>query len=308
MVDSSPVSIAMTAARARRPDAGDPALVHLPSVRECIRASLSGTALEHIAAELTPQLGGGKLLRARLTLRMGSATGVPLHIATKAAAAVEVVHVASLFHDDILDGGTMRRGTPAIWVEHGVKIAVLAGDLLLSQAFRMIQKACPERVSELLPVVFDMCDAETRQELLIAAAGDAWEDCETIARRKTGGLFGFAAACCPPNETVLAEALREAGCRVGAAYQLADDLHDFSNDDEADKTLGTDAASMKLTAASAADGLDRSLGNIQSLIGSALPLLSRWPTVRDALQDYLDQDLAPAMELMTRHFRLGAAQ
>jgi geranylgeranyl pyrophosphate synthase len=287
---------------------GSPALAGLPAVRERISAALAVTALEQLAAELVPQLSGGKLLRAKLTLRMGAATGVPSPVAIDVASAVEIIHAASLFHDDVLDGGLLRRGSPTLWTRHGVKIAVLAGDLLLSQAFRMIQNAAPARVRELLPVVFDMCDAETEQELLIAAAGDTWADCEVIARRKTGGLFGFAAACCPPTEPVLAEALRNAGCRLGTAYQLADDIHDFSDDNDSDKTLGTDAASMKLTAASATDGLDKSLGSIQALIGSATPLLDRWPAARTALQDYLDHDIAPAIETMTRHFRFGAAQ
>lgn len=89
------------------------------------RELLKDSSLVSIGDELQPFLGMGKMLRARLTLAIGSATDLPDDDCLKAAATVEMVHLASLLHDDVIDNGLIRRGKAAFWKEKGSTSATL---------------------------------------------------------------------------------------------------------------------------------------------------------------------------------------
>lgn len=169
----------------------------------------------------------------------------------RAGAAVEMLHAASLLHDDIVDGGTRRRGAPALWVSEGARAAVILGDLLMSLAVECIQETLPDRIPLLVATFREMCEAEVEQEFSLLGDDASWARCLSIARRKTGSLFGFAVACAGGDDARLTDALRHTGYALGTAYQLADDFLDTAPDPAAaDKTLGTDQLGGKLTAAS----------------------------------------------------------
>jgi geranylgeranyl pyrophosphate synthase len=147
-----------------------------------------------------------------------------------------------------------------------------------------------------------MCEAEVEQEFHLAREDDPWEQCVSIARRKTGSLFGLAAFCAAGRDNPeLAEALRNAGYAVGTAYQLADDLLDISGDASlAGKTLGTDAATEKLTAASAwLTGKDPA-GRVEELVRTSGEALAAWPAVQEAWEFYVNQVITPVVQSYIR--------
>jgi geranylgeranyl pyrophosphate synthase len=268
-------------------------------VRERVLGFLKSSSLRPLAERLYPCMANGKMLRARLLLRVGAVTDVPLEDRFCAATAAELVHAASLLHDDVIDEGKVRRGRPTLWVQEGVKGAVLLGDLMVCHAFALVQQSPNASLAGMLvESAREMCDAETQQELLLKGRAADWETCISVARRKTGALFAFAAYAGAGPTAPLRVALRAAGYAVGTAYQLADDVFDAQGDPlRSDKTLGGDAANAMPTAASAAatDGVDPKL-YVWDLCDSARASLSQWPDVQDAWDAYMTHDMKPALE------------
>jgi len=115
-----------------------------------IRGSLCETSLRTLMPCLEALTGGGKLLRARLLFRVGCGVGVDERTLVQAAAAVELVHAASLVHDDVIDGSVIRRHAPAFWVENGAAGAILVGDLLFCEAMRLLDHADYQSLMPLL--------------------------------------------------------------------------------------------------------------------------------------------------------------
>jgi octaprenyl-diphosphate synthase len=207
----------------------------LGEVEELLRKATSGhgaTLGEDAAATLD---AGGKRLRPMLVLlcagpeRCGEA--VP------AATAIELVHMATLVHDDVLDDAPLRRGLPTVASTSGRGRAVATGDLLFSRAFALLAEAGDARSVALLA---DASVALARGEL--AQRQDAF-DLEVSedrylarCRLKTGRLFEC--ACMLGRE---GEGLREFGGEIGLAFQLLDDVLDVSGPPErTGKARGTD--------------------------------------------------------------------
>lgn len=282
----------------------------LDDVRRTMERALRETALAPVAKNLGAVLGGGRMLRSRLILRVGPAAGTPAPTLTACAAAVELMHAASLLHDDVIDRGLMRRGLPAFWVQKGIPGAILLGDLLVCRALSLAGTTAAGRT--LLPVLIrkcgEMCEAESEQELLFRHRPPSWKRCVSIARRKTGSLFSFAGLAAGGGDRRLCSALEDAGYAVGTAYQLADDLLDAHGRSlPAGKTLGNDARTGKTTAASAwkQDRVDPR-AHIRRLCRSSSASLAPWPRVHDAWLEFMTLDLNPAIEACTRHFSLKA--
>ncbi|MDP2989028.1 MAG: polyprenyl synthetase family protein, partial [Kiritimatiellota bacterium] len=273
----------------------------LDAVQAMIMDSLRQTSLAPMIEELSGAIGGGKMLRARLALKVGAATSAPCDTLLRAAAAVEMVHAASLLHDDVIDGGVLRRGIPSFWKKKSVSGAILLGDLLVCKAVQMLDGIENGRLGGMLVrLAGEMCDAEAEQELVtggsatrlgvasgkawVTERGASWEKCVSVARRKTGSLFAFAAAATDGSDEKRAEALLEAGYRIGTAYQLADDILDVRGTAVGDgKNLGQDALNGKRTSVSAAGGTDTpARQHIAQLCADSSQLLVAWPPVQEA--------------------------
>lgn len=274
-----------------------------------MRDTLRRSPVEALIDDLRPCLDGGQMLRSRLALRVGIATGVPDALLIPRAAAVELLHAASLLHDDLLDGGVVRRGEPSLWVLKGVKAAVLAGDMLVARALRLIQEHAMALMPVALDVLQNMCDAETEQEMLLLGADHSWDACVENARRRTGGLFGLAACAGVRDDMALIPVLREAGTRLGTAYQLADDILDAYHEPGAnDKTLGTDVPSGRLTAITAVHGPQRDLvSGIRDLLDSSRDVLGDRHREREAWERYLAEDIGPTIERLTSGYQSEVA-
>lgn len=270
----------------------------LNDVRDLMAKALADTVLSRMLDDTRALLANGKMLRSRLALRVGPATQTPYATLLHASAAVELIHAASLLHDDVIDGGFLRRNLPTFWVEKGVPGAILVGDLMLFKALDLLGQVENGRLVPLLvKMTGEICDAESEQELVLRGKTALWENCVRIARRKTGALFAFAAASAGGTDPLLSATLQEAGYLAGTAYQLADDVLDVSGDEAAaGKTLGTDVARDKTTAASAAvaGSLDPA-SYVDSLCAQAEASLSSWPHVKHAWRVFIAQDLRPAL-------------
>ncbi|MDP6439180.1 MAG: polyprenyl synthetase family protein [Candidatus Brocadiia bacterium] len=272
---------------------------------------LAAGRISALAAQLdgtidTVTLVPGKMLRTRFAAAVQpplSAVQPPLgregdwSVLEIACAATELVHTASLCHDDVIDNALMRRAGPTLWRTTSASGAVLIGDLLLCEATGLLlELEGGAYVRAFVSKVREMCAAEARQELTRGREKPPEAECLRLARAKTGALFAFLGRVCGGEEETLRSALEEAGYRVGTAYQLADDLLDvFGSEEVAAKTLGTDARRRKFTLASAAD--ERVVrGHITRLCGSALERLGPWPWARSGLERFFTVDLRPVFE------------
>ena len=188
----------------------------------------------------------GKMLRARCVYLVSDALGSPDQTRDRIALAVELIHGASLLHDDVIDGALVRRGQPAMHASHGVNGAILCGDFLFLKAVTLLGG---EAQRLLLTAACEVVEGEGRQELFERAAVRGWSDVIECARQKTGSLFGFACAA-PAEGHPLFDRLMTVGELIGTLYQIQDDLMDG---DYLDKTTGTDAQRQKMTARSALD-------------------------------------------------------
>ena len=176
---------------------------------------------------------GGKRLRARLALASCHALGGHAEDAIDWAAAVELLHNASLIHDDIQDGDRMRRGQPALWARHGAAQAINTGDLLLMLPFRALSRYPAEAQAALVQILAGYAESTVRGQILelalTASPDKGWGDYFSAVSGKTGTLFALPvrgaaelAGLMPEEANELASALSS----IGVLYQLHDDLLD----------------------------------------------------------------------------------
>ncbi len=274
----------------------------LAAVRRLIaRRACKALGFARLGKDEVEQLLPGKMLRTRLAARLAAAGATTVNRRTlrHACAATELVHTASLCHDDVVDNAVIRRARPALWQTTGASAAILIGDLLLCEALGLVTDVEGGR---LMPVfvakVREVIRTEVEQELLLRGRRVDEDECIRVARGKTGPLFALVAQVCGGEEAGLSEALEEAGYRIGTAYQLADDLLDVAGDEDvAGKTLGTDSMRRKFTLPlSAAGGGRVARRHVAELCESALTCLDAYPAARRALAEFLARDLQPVLD------------
>lgn len=269
-------------------------------VRAVVADRISSLELPGDGERLTAFLQSGKMLRTRLAARLVVGGDLPVNreAVARACAATEIAHTATLCHDDVIDNAAMRRSCPTAWKTVGSPSAVLLGDMLLCDAFRLILETEGGRYADLfLSKVGEVCAAEAEHETRLLGQQLDVETCLRLARGKTGPLFAFAAHVCGGSERPLCSALEEAGYRIGTAYQLADDLLDLiGNEEVAGKTLGTDMERGKFTLPQAADGKRLVSDHVRRLCRSAASGLEGWPEVQRALEMFIVQELQALLE------------
>jgi geranylgeranyl diphosphate synthase type II len=192
---------------------------------------------------------GGARIRPHLTLAVAQACGADdLPLAAAAGAAIELMHCASLVHDDLpcFDNALMRRGRPSVFAAHGERLAVLSGDALIVAAYQVLAMASATHPQRLLPLMNTLSAGVGAPSGIIA--GQAWECEPRVAlteyqRAKTGALFVAATVAGAQAAGADAEPWRVLGECLGEAYQVADDIRDVASDPETlGKPVGQDAA------------------------------------------------------------------
>lgn len=171
---------------------------------------------------------GAKRLRPVLTMLLASELGVPLPAASRVAAAAELMHAASLLHDDVIDEGTQRRGLPTANARWGNAAAVLAGDWLLTQAFQQLVGLPASLTAAAIPAVARMTGAAILEIETRGRTDQPLEVWRRIAEGKTGVLFAWCgrAIALLARRDDAAAALDAFGRHLGVAFQVADDLRD----------------------------------------------------------------------------------
>ena len=223
-------------------------------------ARVNALILERMQNEvaLIPQLAGhivasgGKRLRPMLTLASARLCDYQGRRHIELAACVEFIHTATLLHDDVVDESLLRRGTDTANAVWGNQASVLVGDFLFSRSFQlMVDVGSLEVLGILANASATIAEGEVRQLATVNRPDTGIADYLKVVEGKTAALF--AAACRigaviadrPPAE---AEALQAYGMNLGIAFQLVDDVLDYSaRQAELGKTVGDDFAEGKVT-------------------------------------------------------------
>jgi octaprenyl-diphosphate synthase len=235
----------------------------LSQIFEPIRADLEKVDLEfarHVQSqvELIPRIGqyiqnaGGKRIRPAVLLMAARLAGYEGDRAVLYAAVVEFIHTATLVHDDIIDDADLRRGRAAVHSRWGNDITVLLGDYLYIKSMALaLTHDTLDLVRVLCDVTLKMIEGELYQLTKNGDADISEDEHFDIMRRKTAYLFGGCAqigGMLGKIESEKEQALREYGFNLGIAFQLVDDLLDFTGDAQAvGKPLASDLREGKVT-------------------------------------------------------------
>ncbi len=228
---------------------------------------------------------GGARIRPQLCLAVASACGEDAPALTNAAAmAIELLHCASLVHDDMpcFDDADTRRGQPTVHKVYGEPLALLTGDALIVMAYQILARAGRTHPDRLAGLIDTVCIGTGAPDGIVA--GQAWEcenrvDLGQYQRAKTGALF--VASTCAGAQAAGAdpEGWRALGECLGEAYQVADDIRDvLMQADELGKPAGQDAQHGRPSAAAnlgLVGAIDHFHGLMQAAIDSVPECLSR---------------------------------
>lgn len=247
------------------------------AILRSIRAGQAGTPPPKLAAALEHAVfPGGARIRPQICMSVAKACGDDQpSISDAASAAIELIHCASLVHDDLpcFDDADIRRGKPTVHRAYSEPLAVLAGDSLIVMAFETLARQ-------------SLVDCQRGAGLVLAlaqstgmpggiCAGQGWEseatvDLSAYHRAKTGALFvaasrmGAISAGCDP------EPWTELGARIGEAFQVADDLRDALYDEETlGKPVGQDEIHARPNAVSEL-GVQGAIRRLKDILGGAI--------------------------------------
>jgi octaprenyl-diphosphate synthase len=223
---------------------------------ERMRALIAAQVLESSPAvrDMTDHVARfqGKQLRGALVLLTGEATGNTTDEHASVAAIVELIHLATLVHDDILDGAEVRRRVACVNQRWDNQVAVLLGDFLYARAFALSTQLASRLCSRLLAeTTRTLCVGEIEQSTRRFDFEMSPGDYEKIASAKTASLY--AAACelgarYPGGNESQGARMAEAGRCLGLAFQIVDDCLDLTGrEEEVGKSVGTDVEDGKVT-------------------------------------------------------------
>ena len=206
---------------------------------------LLGQALEHVRAK------GGKRMRPILILLMTKSFGKVTPVAQYAAVGLELLHTASLVHDDVVDESGERRGQASVNASYNNKVAVLVGDYILSTALLNIARTndC-DIVCDLAELGRTLSNGEILQLTNIVNTNFSEEVYFEVIRQKTAALFESCAvigAKAGGADKQAVEAARAFGRNVGIIFQIRDDIFDYYQSADLGKPTGNDMAEGKLT-------------------------------------------------------------
>jgi len=235
----------------------------LDSIRSLVKNDLLATD-RFISNELTSSIPlinelieyiiscGGKRIRPLLVLLTAKAFDQTLEKHVDLAAAIELIHTATLLHDDIVDNSTLRRGNKTANYIWGNEASVLVGDFLYSRAFQLIVKLDNPKILNIFANATNLIAEGEVMQLINCHNPDTTEAAYyDVIERKTAKLFEVAAesgAALTNNHDHFRNAMKNYGIQLGIAYQLIDDALDYSSStQELGKTMGIDLAEGKPT-------------------------------------------------------------
>ena len=251
---------------------------------EAVGRAERGNAPPRLAAAMRHAVfPGGARVRPQLSLSVAIACGDDRPAASDAAAAaIELIHCASLVHDDLpcFDAADLRRGRPSVHCAYGEALAVLAGDALIVMAFEVLSGTAVAEAGRSADLTLALARATGMPGGI--CAGQAWEseaeiDLAAYHRAKTGSLFVAATRMGAIAAGVDPEPWSELGARIGEAFQVADDLHDvLYREEDMGKPAGQDAARGRPNAV--ADlGVAGAIRRLEDILGGAIASIPACP-------------------------------
>jgi geranylgeranyl diphosphate synthase, type II len=226
---------------------------------------------------------GGARVRPRLCLAVALASGCEQpEIANAAAASIELLHCASLVHDDLpcFDAADLRRGRPSVHKAFGEQLAILAGDALIVLAFETLARV-GEAAGQRLPALLSIITRAVGPVNGIVG-GQAWECEPTVVlsdyhQAKTGALFSAAAMAGAVAARRDPAPWKVLGARLGEAFQVADDIRDVAAEvAELGKPTGRDAT-LGRPSAVAQLGLSQAVARLEQLVAGAIEVIPPGP-------------------------------
>jgi geranylgeranyl diphosphate synthase type II len=250
-------------------------------IEQALRASLApslqcGHPPKLAAAMQHAVFPGGARIRPSLCLAVAKACGEDdAELTDAAAAAVELLHCASLVHDDLpcFDAADMRRGRPSVQRAYGERLAVLAGDALIVAAFEVLGDHAQRHLSRLPKLLRTLCRGVGMPMGIVA--GQAWE-CEPqlslreYQQAKTGALFAAATMAGAHSAGADGAPWRALGEHLGQAYQVADDIRDVALDPSATGKPGGQDLALGRPSMARELGLEGALAEFHRLIQATL--------------------------------------
>ncbi len=254
------------------------------AIGQAITRGQGGVAPPRLASALeyavTP---GGARIRPTILLSVAMACGDdrPM-LSDAAAAALELIHCASLVHDDLpmFDDADMRRGKPSVHREYSQPLALLTGDSLIIMAFEVLARAAPHDMARAVELITILSKRTGMPDGI--CAGQGWEseekvDLSAYHRAKTGALFIAATQMGAVAAGQEAEPWEELGARIGEAFQVADDLRDALYDEA---TLGKPAGQDEVHArpnAVAEFGVQGAIRRLNDILSGAIASIPSCP-------------------------------
>lgn len=285
--------------------------LHVPELEERIIPALEGVEARlydsvkggrDLIDELTSHLAlaGGKRIRPLLTLvcaQYGDPEQQLGERVQRSATAVELTHLASLYHDDVMDSAPTRRGVPSAQHQWGNNRAILAGDVLFARASALVASLGPEAVAYHALTFERLCTGQLNETFGPTPGADPVEFYIQVLADKTGSLLAAAAhfgAFASEAGPEVSATVARFGEKIGVAFQLADDVLDFASTvDTSGKTPGTDLREgvdtlpiLLLRQRQEAGTLDEAGDAILTMLAGDLSSDEALAAVVDALRDH----------------------
>lgn len=221
----------------------------MAAVEASLRARLESPmgSIPEVGAHLLQ--AGGKRLRPLLAVLAARACDAPIELATAVGTAAELIHTATLYHDDVVDDGRVRRGRPAARMVYGNGVVVLVGDFCLARALETVAlTGSLAAVQSLAATVTEMAEGEVAQLERAGNPESTTEDYFRVIDRKTASLFAWCSRVGGALGPALDGPLARYGRALGRAFQIADDVLDCAVDEAtAGKSVGHDIQEGKVT-------------------------------------------------------------
>ena len=221
------------------------------ALHSVIESSMNGPYSHAMGLAREILLAGGKRIRPILTLLAYDLVGGKNRSdVIDFAVATELIHTATLIHDDIYDGAKLRRGVQTLHEKHGLDHAIIGGDFLFVMGFGIGGRYDEQIVRIMADTCAAIASGELKQLQHVSDLSTTPEDYYEIVRGKTAGPFSSACECAAiiagASESEI-ESMREFGMELGIAFQLVDDLLDLTGDERMGKPRGTDVHEGKMT-------------------------------------------------------------
>ena len=231
----------------------------LTKMRDIVDEALEDFVQEKMTSSQAPAMGlarevllaGGKRYRPVLALlAFEAAGGEEISEVMDLALSAEIIHTATLVHDDIYDSSKTRRGKPTLHASHGLAHGIIGGDYLFVLGFGLGGKYDARIVERMADTCANIASGELLQHEHIGNLATTPEDYYSIIDGKTAGPFATACSCAAIIAGASSEvinSLEEFGWEVGRAFQLVDDLLDLTGDEKMGKPRGSDVHEGKMT-------------------------------------------------------------